>query len=154
MGIYSDSGVASLHQGEIEVMLDRQFNTFDRGGVSEGVMDEETTLLQFRLMVEPVTPVSCLPTVSLFCLLSTHSWNRSCSISTSFVGIEWFLLNVLFFQAVNDPSLSLDVIHHSLKLSHPVAGYTGLAASSLNLASVPCDYHILMLRSLDILPYG
>jgi len=70
------------------VMLDRQFNTFDRGGVAEGVMDEETTLLQFRLMVEPVTPVSCLPTVSVLCLLSTHSWNCSCSISTSFVGIK------------------------------------------------------------------
>lgn len=48
-------GVASLLEGQMEVMLDRRLNQDDGRGLFQGVLDNKRTLSRFRLLVEPLS---------------------------------------------------------------------------------------------------
>ena len=47
-------GVTSLHQGTMEVFLDRRLSQDDFRGLNQGVMDNRQTKELFRLMLQPV----------------------------------------------------------------------------------------------------
>ena len=47
-------GATSIHEGDIEVMLDRRHDTHDHGGVSDSLLDNKPVILQFILLAERV----------------------------------------------------------------------------------------------------
>lgn len=115
-------GVSSLHDGQLEVILDRRLMQDDNRGLGQGLKDNKRTCNHFRLLLERRTLGSEVP--------DGHS--------TSYPS----LLSHLTSMSLNAPALALPVAKRQppdpgLRSFHPLA------------SSPPCDFHLLNLRTLQ-----
>ncbi|XP_032247873.1 alpha-mannosidase 2x isoform X2 [Phoca vitulina] len=115
-------GVSSLHDGQLEVILDRRLMQDDNRGLGQGLKDNKRTCNHFRLLLERRT------------LGSEVQDGRSTSYPS--------LLSHLTSMYLNTPVLALPVAKRqlpgpSLRSFHPLA------------SSLPCDFHLLNLRTLQ-----
>lgn len=137
---------SSLSAGWLEVMLDRRLNQDDQRGLSQGVKDNKLTAAHFRLLLEKRTQqaevggVSVTPDPGAWCV---H-----------------VVMSLLCLQAAPQlayPSLlaisSLDRLLHSPHISFTSSSSKILPhiPGSLSLlgTTLPCDIHLLSLRSLS-----
>ncbi|XP_017921593.1 PREDICTED: alpha-mannosidase 2x isoform X3 [Capra hircus] len=114
-------GVSSLHNGQLEVILDRRLMQDDNRGLGQGLKDNKRTCNHFRLLLERRT-------------LGREVREGS---SASFPS----LLSHLTSMYLNTPVLALPVARRqapgpALRSFHPLA------------SSLPCDFHLLNLRTL------
>uniref|UniRef100_A0A7N5KJJ0 mannosyl-oligosaccharide 1,3-1,6-alpha-mannosidase n=1 Tax=Ailuropoda melanoleuca TaxID=9646 RepID=A0A7N5KJJ0_AILME len=147
-------GVSSLHDGQLEVILDRRLMQDDNRGLGQGLKDNKRTCNHFRLLLERRTlgsePGFFSKLAAMFRDLVFHS-SRSNNLevqdgrSTSYPSLLGHLTSV----CLNTPVLALPVARRQppgpgLRSFHPLAG------------SLPCDFHLLNLRTLpaedDALP--
>nr|KAF6399330.1 mannosidase alpha class 2A member 2 [Molossus molossus] len=115
-------GVSSLHDGQLEVILDRRLMQDDNRGLGQGLKDNKKTCNHFRLQLERRT------------LGSEVSEGHSTSYPS--------LLSHLTSMHLNAPALALPVARRqppapALRSFHPLA------------FSLPCDFHLLNLRTLQ-----
>ncbi|XP_062062260.1 alpha-mannosidase 2x isoform X2 [Lepus europaeus] len=125
-------GVSSLENGQLEVILDRRLMQDDNRGLGQGLKDNKRTCNRFRLLLERRTA-------------GKSPGEVQDTDSTSYPS----LLSHLTSVHLNAPVLALPVAKRQLPGSalrsfHPLA------------ASLPCDFHLLNLRTLpaedDTLP--
>ncbi|XP_011948589.1 PREDICTED: alpha-mannosidase 2x isoform X7 [Cercocebus atys] len=115
-------GVSSLKDGQLEVILDRRLMQDDNRGLGQGLKDNKRTCNRFRLLLERRTVGSEVQ--------DSHS--------TSYPS----LLSHLTSMYLNTPALALPVARTQLpgpglRSFHPLA------------SSLPCDFHLLNLRTLQ-----
>ncbi|KAM9711899.1 alpha-mannosidase 2x isoform 4-T8 [Dama dama] len=115
-------GVSSLHNGQLEVILDRRLMQDDNRGLGQGLKDNKRTCNHFRLLLERRT-------------LGREVREGP---STSYPS----LLSHLTSMYLNTPVLALPVARRqapgpALRSFHPLA------------SSLPCDFHLLNLRTLQ-----
>ncbi|XP_075414125.1 alpha-mannosidase 2x isoform X3 [Tenrec ecaudatus] len=115
-------GVSSLGNGQLEVILDRRLMQDDNRGLGQGLKDNKRTCNRFRLLLERRTAGS----------------EVSDGRSTSYPS----LLSHLTSMYLNTPALALPVAKRQLPgpglhSFHPLA------------SSLPCDFHLLNLRTLQ-----
>uniref|UniRef100_A0A8D1YTU1 Alpha-mannosidase n=1 Tax=Sus scrofa TaxID=9823 RepID=A0A8D1YTU1_PIG len=115
-------GVSSLRSGQLEVILDRRLMQDDNRGLGQGLKDNKRTCNHFRLLLERRTPVK-----------EVHD-----GLPTSYPS----LLSHLTSMYLNTPVFALPVAKKqppglALRSFHPLA------------SSLPCDFHLLNLRSLQ-----
>ncbi|XP_064336664.1 alpha-mannosidase 2x isoform X3 [Camelus dromedarius] len=115
-------GVSSLHDGQLEVILDRRLMQDDNRGLGQGLKDNKRTCNHFRLLLER----------------RTAGREVQDGLSTSYPS----LLSHLTSMYLNTPVLALPVAKRqlpgpALRSFHPLA------------SSVPCDFHLLNLRTLQ-----
>uniref|UniRef100_G1PC04 Alpha-mannosidase n=1 Tax=Myotis lucifugus TaxID=59463 RepID=G1PC04_MYOLU len=114
-------GVSSLHDGQLEVILDRRLMQDDNRGLGQGLKDNKRTRNHFRLLLERRT------------LGSEVSDGHSTSYPS--------LLSHMTSVYLNAPVLALPVAKRQpppgLRSFHPLA------------SSLPCDFHLLNLRTLQ-----
>lgn len=115
-------GVSSLHDGQLEVILDRRLMQDDNRGLGQGLKDNKRTCNHFRLLLERRTPGREVRKAA----------------SASFPS----LLSHLTSMYLNTPVLALPVARRqapgpALRSFHPLA------------SSLPCDFHLLNLRTLQ-----
>uniref|UniRef100_A0A8D1BXJ5 Alpha-mannosidase n=1 Tax=Sus scrofa TaxID=9823 RepID=A0A8D1BXJ5_PIG len=115
-------GVSSLRSGQLEVILDRRLMQDDNRGLGQGLKDNKRTCNHFRLLLERRTPVR-----------EVHD-----GLPTSYPS----LLSHLTSMYLNTPVFALPVAKKqppglALRSFHPLA------------SSLPCDFHLLNLRSLQ-----
>lgn len=115
-------GVSSLHDGQLEVILDRRLMQDDNRGLGQGLKDNKRTCNHFRLLLERRTPGREVRE----------------GASASFPS----LLSHLTSMYLNTPVLALPVARRqapgpALRSFHPLA------------SSLPCDFHLLNLRTLQ-----
>uniref|UniRef100_A0A2R9AEG1 Alpha-mannosidase n=1 Tax=Pan paniscus TaxID=9597 RepID=A0A2R9AEG1_PANPA len=115
-------GVSSLKDGQLEVILDRRLMQDDNRGLGQGLKDNKRTCNRFRLLLERRTVGSEVQ--------DSHS--------TSYPS----LLSHLTSMYLNAPALALPVARTQLpgpglRSFHPLA------------SSLPCDFHLLNLRTLQ-----
>ncbi|XP_067940023.1 alpha-mannosidase 2-like isoform X1 [Watersipora subatra] len=63
----------------------------------------------------------------------------------------------LLVEAIDAPeivALTTLALHYSLKSTYPVQAYAGDFSTTSVSLSLPCQYHLINLRSLDTLPFG
>uniref|UniRef100_A0A8C2PJN2 Alpha-mannosidase n=1 Tax=Capra hircus TaxID=9925 RepID=A0A8C2PJN2_CAPHI len=139
-------GVSSLHNGQLEVILDRRLMQDDNRGLGQGLKDNKRTCNHFRLLLEWRTlgrePGFFSKLAAMFRGLIFHSsrnGNREVreGSSASFPS----LLSHLTSMYLNTPVLALPVARRqapgpALRSFHPLA------------SSLPCDFHLLNLRTL------
>ncbi|XP_027977987.1 alpha-mannosidase 2x isoform X2 [Eumetopias jubatus] len=140
-------GVSSLHDGQLEVILDRRLMQDDNRGLGQGLKDNKRTCNHFRLLLERRTlgnePGFFSKLAAMFRDLVFQS-SRSSNLevqdgrSTSYPS----LLSHLTSMYLNTPVLALPVAKRqlpgpSLRSFHPLA------------SSLPCDFHLLNLRTLQ-----
>ena len=113
-------GAASVAEGSLEVMLDRRTSLDDGRGMGEGVLDSRATTHKFWLLLEPRNPSS------------TPSPDKLPALSP--------LATVLSRQLEHPPSVLHVTRPNTLNL---------LDSVSLVKSPLPCDYHLLNLRSWD-----
>ena len=114
---------ASVAPGSLEVMLDRRTVYDDARGMGEGVMDSRSTMHKFWLLLEPKDPDA-----------PSQSMNDIQIASLSPLALA------LSFELEHPPQV--------LHATRPNA--LGLATSLSMLESpLPCDFHLLNLRSWD-----
>lgn len=125
-------GVSSLENGQLEVILDRRLMQDDNRGLGQGLKDNKRTCNRFRLLLERRTA-------------GKSPGEVQDTGSTSYPS----LLSHLTSVHLNAPVLALPVTKRqlpgpTLRSFHPLA------------ASLPCDFHLLNLRTLpaedDALP--
>ncbi|XP_077796486.1 alpha-mannosidase 2x isoform X10 [Macaca mulatta] len=140
-------GVSSLKDGQLEVILDRRLMQDDNRGLGQGLRDNKRTCNRFRLLLERRTvgsePDFFSKLAAMFRGLifhSSRSGNREVqdSHSTSYPS----LLSHLTSMYLNTPALALPVARTQLpgpglRSFHPLA------------SSLPCDFHLLNLRTLQ-----
>ncbi|XP_011948588.1 PREDICTED: alpha-mannosidase 2x isoform X6 [Cercocebus atys] len=140
-------GVSSLKDGQLEVILDRRLMQDDNRGLGQGLKDNKRTCNRFRLLLERRTvgsePDFFSKLAAMFRGLifhSSRSGNREVqdSHSTSYPS----LLSHLTSMYLNTPALALPVARTQLpgpglRSFHPLA------------SSLPCDFHLLNLRTLQ-----
>ncbi|PNI42893.1 MAN2A2 isoform 24, partial [Pan troglodytes] len=140
-------GVSSLKDGQLEVILDRRLMQDDNRGLGQGLKDNKRTCNRFRLLLERRTvgsePDFFSKLAAMFRGLifhSSRSGNREVqdSHSTSYPS----LLSHLTSMYLNAPALALPVARTQLpgpglRSFHPLA------------SSLPCDFHLLNLRTLQ-----
>ncbi|XP_043777332.1 alpha-mannosidase 2x isoform X3 [Cervus elaphus] len=115
-------GVSSLHDGQLEVILDRRLMQDDNRGLGQGLKDNKRTCNHFRLLLERRT-------------LGREVREGP---STSYPS----LLSHLTSMYLNTPVLALPMARRqapgpALRSFHPLA------------SSLPCDFHLLNLRTLQ-----
>uniref|UniRef100_A0A8C5V3F7 Mannosidase alpha class 2A member 2 n=1 Tax=Microcebus murinus TaxID=30608 RepID=A0A8C5V3F7_MICMU len=115
-------GVSSLGDGQLEVILDRRLMQDDNRGLGQGLKDNKRTCNRFRLLLERRA------------VGSEVQDGRSVSYPS--------LLSHLTSVHLNSPALALPVARQpppgpGLRSFHPLA------------SSLPCDFHLLNLRSLQ-----
>ncbi|XP_025774517.1 alpha-mannosidase 2x [Puma concolor] len=140
-------GVSSLHDGQLEVILDRRLMQDDNRGLGQGLKDNKRTCNHFRLLLERRTlgsePGFFSKLAAMFRGLIFHSSrsdNREVQDgrTTSYPS----LLSHLTSTYLNTPVLALPVAKRQLpgpglRSFHPLA------------SSLPCDFHLLNLRTLQ-----
>ncbi|KAF4017825.1 hypothetical protein G4228_009514 [Cervus hanglu yarkandensis] len=140
-------GVSSLHDGQLEVILDRRLMQDDNRGLGQGLKDNKRTCNHFRLLLERRTlgrePGFFSKLAAMFRGLIFHSSrNRNREVregpSTSYPS----LLSHLTSMYLNTPVLALPMARRqapgpALRSFHPLA------------SSLPCDFHLLNLRTLQ-----
>eukprot|EP00062_Callorhinchus_milii_P002579 gi/632938882/ref/XP_007906782.1/ PREDICTED: alpha-mannosidase 2x [Callorhinchus milii] len=115
-------GVSSLHSGQLEVILDRRLMQDDNRGLGQGLKDNKVTCNQFRILLE-----------------KRESSNKvQDGRPVSFPS----LLSHMTSMYVNHKVMALPVIPRP-QIVPPVRSWKPLSAS------VPCDTHILNLRTLQ-----
>ncbi|XP_076980368.1 alpha-mannosidase 2x isoform X3 [Tamandua tetradactyla] len=115
-------GVSSLGEGQLEVILDRRLMQDDNRGLGQGLKDNKRTCNRFRLLLERRTAGSKVPD----------------GPTTSHPS----LLSHLTSAHLNAPVLAMPVAPRPL----PAAG---LRAFRPLAAPLPCDFHLLNLRTLQ-----
>uniref|UniRef100_A0A8I3MM21 Mannosidase alpha class 2A member 2 n=1 Tax=Canis lupus familiaris TaxID=9615 RepID=A0A8I3MM21_CANLF len=115
-------GVSSLHDGQLEVILDRRLMQDDNRGLGQGLKDNKRTCNHFRLLLERRT-------------LGSEVQDGHTSSYPS-------LLSHLTSMYLNIPVFALPVAKRQLpgpglRSFHPLA------------SSLPCDFHLLNLRTLQ-----
>ncbi|XP_070631241.1 alpha-mannosidase 2x isoform X1 [Bos indicus] len=140
-------GVSSLHDGQLEVILDRRLMQDDNRGLGQGLKDNKRTCNHFRLLLERRTPgrepgfFSKL--AAMFRGLIFHSSrNRNREVREAASASFPSLLSHLTSMYLNTPVLALPVARRqapgpALRSFHPLA------------SSLPCDFHLLNLRTLQ-----
>uniref|UniRef100_A0A452GZX5 mannosyl-oligosaccharide 1,3-1,6-alpha-mannosidase n=1 Tax=Gopherus agassizii TaxID=38772 RepID=A0A452GZX5_9SAUR len=124
-------GVSSLHSGQLEVILDRRLMQDDNRGLGQGLKDNKRTCNRFRLLLERRTTANRVQD------------NRPISFPS--------LLSHMTSMHLNAEVLAMPVAREkpappALRSFRPLS------------ATVPCDFHILNLRTLqaevrdDLLP--
>uniref|UniRef100_A0A4W3I259 Alpha-mannosidase n=1 Tax=Callorhinchus milii TaxID=7868 RepID=A0A4W3I259_CALMI len=113
-------GVSSLHSGQLEVILDRRLMQDDNRGLGQGLKDNKVTCNQFRILLEKRE--------------SSNKDGRPVSFPS--------LLSHMTSMYVNHKVMALPVIPRP-QIVPPVRSWKPLSAS------VPCDTHILNLRTLQ-----
>ena len=113
-------GAASVGEGSLEVMLDRRTTYDDARGMGEGVLDSGETMHKFWMLLEPRDP-SVPPLPSALPALSP-------------------LATVLARHLEHPPT----VLHATATNTMGLQGSLALLAAPL-----PCDFHLLNLRSWD-----
>ncbi|XP_070214401.1 alpha-mannosidase 2x isoform X1 [Bos mutus] len=140
-------GVSSLHDGQLEVILDRRLMQDDNRGLGQGLKDNKRTCNHFRLLLERRTPgrepgfFSKL--AAMFRGLIFHSSrNRNREVREAASASFPSLLSHLTSMYLNTPVLALPVARRqapgpALRSFYPLA------------SSLPCDFHLLNLRTLQ-----
>ncbi|KAK3094740.1 hypothetical protein FSP39_005639 [Pinctada imbricata] len=113
-------GVASLKQGEIEVIMDRRLNQDDNRGLGQGVRDNKLTPNRFRLLFEPRNSPVVKEKTDGFPSLQAH---------TSYLHLIHPLLTIPQREGEKTP----EVVPSFSALETPL----------------PCDVHLLNLRTLQ-----
>ncbi|XP_040113420.1 alpha-mannosidase 2x isoform X3 [Oryx dammah] len=140
-------GVSSLHSGQLEVILDRRLMQDDNRGLGQGLKDNKRTCNHFRLLLERRTlgrePGFFSKLAAMFRGLIFHSSrNRNREVRESSSASFPSLLSHLTSMYLNTPVLALPVARRqapgpTLRSFHPLA------------SSLPCDFHLLNLRTLQ-----
>nr|XP_033708059.1 alpha-mannosidase 2x isoform X6 [Tursiops truncatus] len=140
-------GVSSLHDGQLEVILDRRLMQDDNRGLGQGLKDNKRTCNHFRLLLERRTlgrePGFFSKLAAMFRGLIFHS-SRSGhrevqdGPSTSYPS----LLSHLTSMYLNTPVLALPVAKRQPP-GPALCSFRPLASS------LPCDFHLLNLRTLQ-----
>ncbi|XP_038844740.1 alpha-mannosidase 2-like isoform X2 [Salvelinus namaycush] len=114
-------GSASLVSGQLEVIMDRRLNQDDNRGLGQGVLDNKVTASTFRLLLEKRT--------------KTDGGEKRSPISYP------SLLSHVSSLYLNHPLISMAVSTEAQSLS--LSAFTPLASS------LPCDIHLVNLRSIQ-----
>ncbi|XP_060257626.1 alpha-mannosidase 2x isoform X3 [Ovis aries] len=140
-------GVSSLHNGQLEVILDRRLMQDDNRGLGQGLKDNKRTCNHFRLLLERRTlgrePGFFSKLAAMFRGLIFHSSrNRNREVREGSSASFPSLLSHLTSMYLNTPVLALPVARRqapgpALRSFHPLA------------SSLPCDFHLLNLRTLQ-----
>ncbi|XP_061825941.1 alpha-mannosidase 2x isoform X2 [Nerophis lumbriciformis] len=115
-------GVSSLRNGELEVILDRRLMQDDNRGLGQGVKDNKRTVNRFRLLLER---------------RSTGN-KMTDSATTSFPSVLSHMTNSI----LNHNVLALPVLPKRRGIP-PLQTFAPLKSS------LPCDFHLLNLRSIQ-----
>ncbi|XP_061891652.1 alpha-mannosidase 2x isoform X3 [Entelurus aequoreus] len=115
-------GVSSLRNGELEVILDRRLMQDDNRGLGQGVKDNKRTVNRFRLLLER---------------RSTGN-KMTDSATTSFPSVLSHMTNGI----LNHNVLALPVLPKRRGIP-PLQTFAPLKSS------LPCDFHLLNLRSIQ-----
>ncbi|PIO23856.1 hypothetical protein AB205_0171750, partial [Aquarana catesbeiana] len=141
-------GVSSLKSGQLEVIMDRRLMQDDNRGLGQGLKDNKRTCNKFRILLEKRSPGSKLSSF-LSKLLSKF---RNLALSIMRISSDESPSS----QPVSFPSLLSHVTSMHLNyelLVMPVTNEKGggpALKSFLPLsATLPCDIHILNLRTLQ-----
>ncbi|XP_072806896.1 alpha-mannosidase 2x isoform X4 [Vicugna pacos] len=140
-------GVSSLRDGQLEVILDRRLMQDDNRGLGQGLKDNKRTCNHFRLLLERRTTgrepgfFSKLAAM-LRGLIFHNSRSRNQEVQDGLSTSYPSLLSHLTSMYLNTPVLALPVAKRqlpgpALRSFHPLA------------SSVPCDFHLLNLRTLQ-----
>ncbi|XP_040824851.1 alpha-mannosidase 2x isoform X1 [Ochotona curzoniae] len=118
-------GVSSLGNGQLEVILDRRLMQDDNRGLGQGLKDNKRTWNHFRLLLERRTAAPSPSEVR------PKDWDSYPSLLSHLTSVH-----------LNTPVLALPVVKRQspdpgLRPFHPLA------------VSLPCDFHLLNLRSLQ-----
>ncbi|XP_020761455.2 alpha-mannosidase 2x isoform X1 [Odocoileus virginianus] len=140
-------GVSSLHDGQLEVILDRRLMQDDNRGLGQGLKDNKRTCNHFRLLLERRTlgrePGFFSKLAAMFRGLIFHSSrNRNREVREGPSASYPSLLSHMTSMYLNTPVLALPVARRqapgpALRSFHPLA------------SSLPCDFHLLNLRTLQ-----
>ncbi|XP_062582673.1 alpha-mannosidase 2x-like, partial [Saccostrea cucullata] len=113
-------GVASLQKGEIQVMLDRTLNQDDMRGMGQGVRDNRPTPNRFRILIEKRSSPPVKDKLMGFPSLEAH--------------LSYLQLNH-----------KISILPQKSSVSVPAL----LSQHSFLSSPLPCDVHLLNLRSLQ-----
>ncbi|XP_078448759.1 alpha-mannosidase 2x-like [Lampetra planeri] len=123
-------GVASLADGQLEVMLDRRLIQDDNRGLGQGLKDNRRSLSRFRLLLETRSP-------------DGTKWDATKAAALGFPS----LLGHVASAALNHPPFVLVGVEQRLS---PLAEPPQLLPSFHVLGTpVPCDLHLLNLRMME-----
>ncbi|KAM6426153.1 alpha-mannosidase 2x isoform 1-T1 [Liasis olivaceus] len=141
-------GVSSLSSGQLEVILDRRLMQDDNRGLGQGLKDNKQTCNRFRLLLERLSPVN--KSSSFFSKLASmlrdlvfpsskaESPEAQENQPTSFPS----LLSHMTSMHLNTEVLAMPLVQEKLP---PPALKSFLPLST----TVPCDFHLLNLRTLQ-----
>ncbi|KAM6987158.1 alpha-mannosidase 2 [Aplochiton taeniatus] len=116
-------GTASLKSGQLEVIMDRRLNQDDNRGLGQGVTDNKVTASSFRLLLETRA--------------KTEQEEKRSPVSYP------SLLSHASSMYLNHPLISMAISPEAAKGSVALTPYSPLASS------LPCDVHLLNLRSIQ-----
>ncbi|XP_062334959.1 alpha-mannosidase 2 isoform X1 [Osmerus eperlanus] len=122
-------GAASLKPGQLEVIMDRRLNQDDNRGLGQGVLDNKLTASAFRLLVEGRS--------------QGDTEGRS-------QGDTEKKASTVSYPSLQSHMSSLYLNHPLLPMAvNPENGAPGLAPFSPLASSMPCDIHLVNLRTIQ-----
>nr|XP_057932040.1 alpha-mannosidase 2x isoform X2 [Doryrhamphus excisus] len=141
-------GVTSLENGQLEVILDRRLMQDDNRGLGQGLKDNKRTVNRFRLLLERrstgnkpdgfFAKFSSLFHSLLSKILSDRVQEMTDSDTTSFPSVLSHMTNAI----LNHNVLALPVLPKRRGIP-PLQTFAPLKAT------LPCDFHLLNLRSIQ-----
>ncbi|KAM9101025.1 alpha-mannosidase 2 [Sarcophilus harrisii] len=115
-------GVASLKNGQIEVVMDRRLMQDDYRGLGQGVQDNKITANLFRILLEKRNGIN------------TKEEKKSVSFPS--------LLSHLTSSFLNHPVITMTT-NPDINIPHLLNGFSPL------VSSMPCDIHLVNLRTIQ-----